>query len=129
VKNILIVEDQPDVLRLLEVVLRAEDRQVFLADNGEEAVRLARETRPAVILMDVMLPGKIDGYEASRLLKTDPVTAGCAIIIMTAKVQEQDRIDAFATGADDYIGKPFDLEDLKKRVETFLGGKNRQVSR
>jgi DNA-binding response OmpR family regulator len=129
VKNILIVEDQPDVLRLLEVVLRAEDRQVFLADNGEEAVRLARETRPAVILMDVMLPGKIDGYEASRLLKTDPVTAGCAIIIMTAKVQEQDRIDAFATGADDYIGKPFDLEDLKKRVETFLGGENRQVSR
>jgi DNA-binding response OmpR family regulator len=129
VKKILIVEDQADVLRLLEVVLRAEDRQVFLADNGEEAVRIARETRPAVILMDVMLPGKIDGYEASRLLKTDPATAGCAIIIMTAKVQEQDRIDAFAAGADDYIGKPFDLDDLKRRVETFLGGKSRQVSR
>jgi DNA-binding response OmpR family regulator len=123
VKKILIVEDQQDVQRLLEVVFKAEGLQVYLAEKGEEAIRIAREIKPDAILMDVMLPGRIDGFEATRLLKTDPATAGCAIIIMTAKVQEQDRIDAFAAGADDYIGKPFDLGDLKQRVETFLGGK------
>lgn len=119
-KKILIVEDQPEVLRLLEMVLSAEDRQVMLTDRGEEAVEIAREAVPDVILMDVMLPGEIDGYEATRALKNDPATAACAIIIMTAKVQEQDRIDAFEAGADDYIGKPFDLDDLKNKIEKFL---------
>jgi len=120
-KKILIVEDQTDVLKLLSMVLRAEDRQIFLAEKGEDALCIARESRPDVILMDVMLPGEVDGYQATRALKTDPATAGCAIIIMTAKVQEQDRIDAFEAGADDYLGKPFDLADLKSKVEKFLG--------
>jgi DNA-binding response OmpR family regulator len=71
--------------------------------------------------MDVMLPGEIDGYQATRTLKTDPTTAGCAVIIMTAKVQEEDRIEAFEAGADDYLGKPFDLADLKTKVNRFLG--------
>lgn len=121
-KKILIVEDQPDVLKLLEMVLHAKDRRIFLTEKGEEGVRIARETRPDVILMDVMLPGKIDGYQATRLLKADPETARCVIIIMTAKVQRQDRIDAIEAGADDYIGKPFDLGELKRKVEAFLDG-------
>lgn len=120
-KNILIVEDQPDVLKLLGVVLGAKDRQVLLTETAEEAVEIAQEVIPDVILMDVMLPGEMDGYEATRTLKGHPATAGCSIIIMTAKVQEQDRIDAFDAGADDYIGKPFDLGDLKNKVKKFLG--------
>jgi DNA-binding response OmpR family regulator len=121
VKKILIVEDQTDVLKLLGMVLKEEDRQMFLAETGEDALRIARESRPDVVLMDVMLPGKVDGYQATRTLKADPATAGCAVIIMTAKVQDQDRVEAFEAGADDYIGKPFNLTDLKSKVKTFLG--------
>ncbi len=120
-KKVLIVEDQPDLLRLLRVVLGAKDRQVLLTGTGEEAVEMAQEVIPDVILMDVMLPGEMDGYEATRIIKSDPATARCSIIIMTAKVQEQDRIDAFGAGADDYIGKPFNLADLKNKVEKSLG--------
>lgn len=120
-KKILIVEDQTDVLKLLAMVLRAENRRIFLAERGEDALRIARESRPDVILMDVMLPGEVDGYQATRTLKAEPATAGCAVIIMTAKVQEEDRIEAFEAGADDYLGKPFDLADLKRKVDKFLG--------
>ena len=119
-KKILIVEDQVDVLKLLEFVFKAENRKVFLAECGEEALEIARDTIPDVILLDIMLPGGIDGYEVARVLKNDPTTTNCAIIVMTAKVQEQDKIAALEAGADDFIGKPFDLEDLKTKVARFL---------
>lgn len=119
-KKILIVEDQVDVLKLLKMVLRAEDRKVFLAESGEEALEIARKALPDVVLLDIMLPDGIDGYEVARSLKNDPATANCSIIVMTAKVQEQDKKEASEAGADDFIGKPFDLEDLKNKVARFL---------
>jgi len=119
-KNILIVEDQVDVLKLLEMVLSAEGRKIFLSESGEEALELARKTIPDLVLLDIMLPGGIDGYEVARSLKNDPTTANCSIIAMTAKVQEQDRIEASEAGADDFIGKPFNLEDLKTKVARLL---------
>ncbi len=119
-KKILIVEDQVDVLKLLKMVLRAEDRKFFLTESGEEALEIARETIPDVVLLDIMLPGGIDGYEVARALKNDPTTANCSIIVMTAKVQEQDKIDAFEAGADDFISKPYNLEYLKNKVAKFL---------
>ncbi len=121
VKKILIVEDQLDIQKLLEKVLRAEDRQLLLTERGEEAVEMARQFIPDVILLDVMLPGGMNGYEVARTLKKDPVTVGCAIIIMTAKVQEEDKVEAFDAGANDFIGKPFNMLDLKNKVEKFLG--------
>ena len=119
-KKILIVEDQVDVLKLLGMVLRAEDRKFFLTESGEEALEIAREIIPDVVLLDIMLPGGIDGYAVARALKRDPTTANCRIIIMTAKVQEQDKLEALDAGADDFIGKPYNLEDLKNKVARFL---------
>ncbi|PLX82305.1 MAG: two-component system response regulator [Desulfuromonas sp.] len=119
-KKILIVDDQPEVKRLLEIILKGGGRQFFHADSGEEAVAIARSEKPDVILLDVMMPGGMDGYENTKALKEDPLTAACPIITMTAKVQAQDQEDAFAAGADDYIGKPFDISDLKEKVDKFL---------
>lgn len=119
-KNILIVEDQPDVLKLLEMVLRTEDRKILPAENGEKGLRIAREIHPDVVLLDIMLPGKIDGYQVAREIKKDPVTAKSSIIVMTANVQEKDRRKAMEAGADDFIGKPYDLNDLKSKVARFL---------
>lgn len=119
-KKILIVEDQVDVLKLLKMVLGAEGHKLFLAESGEEALEVARETIPDVVLLDIMLPGGIDGFAVARSLKADPKTASCAIIVMTARVQEQDKIEAMAAGADDFIGKPYNLEDLKNKVARFL---------
>lgn len=119
-KNILIVEDQLDVLKLLEMVLREEDRKIIPAENGEKGLKIAREISPDVVLLDIMLPGKMDGYEVARSIKSDPATAGCSIIVMTANVQTQDRIKALEAGADDFIAKPYSLEDLKNKVASFL---------
>ena len=118
--KILIVEDQVDILNLLKKVLEAGDREIFLAQCGEEAREIARETIPDVILLDIMFPGGIDGYEVARTLKRDPLTANCPIIVMTARVQEQDKAVAFAAGADDFIGKPYNLVDLKNRIARFI---------
>jgi CheY-like chemotaxis protein len=119
-KNILIVEDQVEALKLLGLVLRAEDRKIFLTESGEEALEVARENVPDLVLLDIMLPGGIDGYEVARSLKSDPMTARSAIVVMTAKVQEQDKKDAFDAGADDFIRKPYKLVDLKNKVARFL---------
>jgi len=120
-KKILIVEDQPEVCRLLEIVLRHKGRELLFAESGEEGLALACANRPDLILLDLMMPGEIDGYEVARQLKGSPATAGMHIIVMTAKVGEQDRQLAFAAGADDYITKPFDVHDLKGRVARVLG--------
>lgn len=120
-KKILIVEDQVDILKLLKKVLESVDREVFLAESGDEALRIAHEKIPDVILLDIMLPGGIDGYEVARILKKDPLTCNCSIIVMTAKAQERDKLVAFEAGADDFIGKPFNLVDLKSRIAHFIG--------
>jgi CheY-like chemotaxis protein len=120
VKKILIVEDQTEVLKLLGMILGAEDRKIFFAANGQEALELAKDIIPDLVLLDIMLPGGINGYEVARTLKSDPKTANCAIIVMTARVQDQDKIDAKNAGADDFIGKPYNLENLKNKVAKFL---------
>lgn len=119
-KKILIVDDQIEISRLLEVVLRGEGRQLFFAFSGGEAVEAARREVPDLILLDVMMPGGLDGYEVARILKADPQTRHCRIIAVTAKVQNRDRHHAFAAGVDDYIVKPFDVLALQRKVADLL---------
>ena len=120
-KKILIVDDQSEVRELVEVTLRLEDYQIFQAKNGDEAIKLARAEKPDLVIMDVMMPGGIDGLEATRVLKNDPETKGCQIIMLTAKGQQDDQEKGFKAGADDYFSKPFSPLELIKKVEEVLG--------
>lgn len=119
-KKILIVDDQSDVQKLLAIVLNRKDRLLLYAASGEEAITIARAEIPDLILLDVMMPGGMDGYQAARILKLEDATCGCPIIAMTARAQEEDRREAFAAGADAYVSKPFDMVDLQIKVETLL---------
>ncbi len=84
-KKILIVDDQAEVRELVEVTLRIEDYQIFKAKSGEEAIEIATAEKPELIIMDIMMPGGMDGLEATRIIKNDPETGGCKVIMLTAK--------------------------------------------
>ena len=91
------------------------------AESGKEATTVAKTEKPDLIIMDVMMPGEIDGLEATRILKNDPETRGCTIIMLTAKGMADDRKIGFAAGADDYFVKPFSPLKLINKVEGVLG--------
>jgi len=120
-KKILITDDKVEVRRLVEMTLRVGDYQVFQAENGEKAVEIAKTEKPDLIIMDIMMPGGMDGLEATRIIKNDPETKDCTIIMLTAKGQKADREEGFEAGADDYFAKPFSPLELIKKVEEVLG--------
>nr|HID59846.1 response regulator [Desulfobacterales bacterium] len=120
-KKILIVDDQKEVRDLVEVTLRVGDYQVFKAKSGEEALEIVKAEKPDLIIMDIMMPGGIDGLEATRILKGDPQTKDCRVIMLTAKGQEADKEKGFEAGADEYFVKPFSPLELIKKVEDILG--------
>jgi two-component system phosphate regulon response regulator PhoB len=120
-KKILVVDDMKEIRELVEFTLRSEDYQIFQAKSGDEAIKLARAEKPDLVIMDIMMPGGIDGLEATRVLKNDPETKECTIIILTAQGQQADREAGFEAGADDYFAKPFSPLELIKKVEEVLG--------
>ncbi len=120
-KKILIVDDQMEVRRLVEITLRVEDYQILQAESGEKAIEIVKTEKPDLIIMDIMMPGGIDGIEATRILKNDPETKDSTIIVLTAKGQEADSKKGFEAGADDYFIKPFSPLELIKKVEEVLG--------
>jgi len=120
-KKILIVDDQAEVGRLVEMTLKVGDYQVLQAKSGKEAIEIGKTEKPDLIIMDIMMPGDIDGLEATRVLKNDPETKDSKIIMLTAKGQETDREKGFEAGADDYFAKPFSPLELIKKVEEVLG--------
>jgi CheY-like chemotaxis protein len=119
-KKILIVDDQPTIRRLVEISLRTEDRQILEAESGEQAIELAQAERPDLIIMDLMMPGGMDGFEAVEILKADPVTRDCPVLVLTAKDQKAERERAFEVGARDYLAKPFKLDVLVRKVEGLM---------
>jgi len=121
VKKILVVDDQALLRELVRVTLMSDRCEVIEAQSGEEAIEIAQAQKPDLILMDIMMPGGMDGFEASRILKSTDETASCPIIAMTAKVQQADREKAKQSGVDDYLTKPFSLADLRSRVEAHIG--------
>jgi two-component system, OmpR family, phosphate regulon response regulator PhoB len=120
VKKILIVDDVEEIRDLVEKTLRRTDRQVFKADNGEKGVKIAIAEAPDLIMMDVMMPGSIDGLEATRFLKNHPQTRKSKIVLLTAKGQTVDREKGIEAGADDYIAKPFSPLELMRKVDEIL---------
>ena len=120
---ILVADDDPDIVRFVEVNLRLEGFEVQSASNGSDAIRRAREIDPELILLDWMMPDK-DGLEVCQALRADPATAHVSIVMLTAKAMAEDRIAGLDQGADDYICKPFDPAELIARVKSALRRKH-----
>jgi len=118
-KKILIVEDIAMNRRLIRDILTYHGYEVIEAENGEEAVRIAREQKPDLIIMDLQMP-VMNGYEAIKVLKSDPVTKNIKILAVTSFAMAGDREKALETGADDYISKPINTRELPKVVERLL---------
>lgn len=120
-KKILIVDDQEEVRELVEVTLRDEDYRIFQAASGEEAIQVARRERPDLVILDIMMPGGMDGFETCRRLKEDDETGSCRVLFLTARGQEVDRDKGLESGAVGYFVKPFSPLELLSRVEEVLG--------
>ena len=120
-KKVLIVDDKAEIRRLVEITLRVGDYDILQAQNAREAVEIARNNKPDLIIMDIMMPGSMDGLEATRILKGDPETKDSIIIMLTAKGQESEKEKGIEAGADDYFVKPFSPLELIKKIEEVLG--------
>ena len=116
-QTILVVEDEPAMLRGISDALRAKGYSVLTAADGEKGLELAAASRPDLVLLDVMLP-KVNGYEVCRLLREEGMDV--PILMLTAKDQESDVVLGLNIGADDYVTKPFSIRELLARVNAFL---------
>jgi DNA-binding response OmpR family regulator len=119
--TILVVDDDPVILQLLQVNFELEGFEVLTAADGESALAQARDHAPAVIVTDVMMP-RMSGLELLGKLKTDASTAGIPVLLLTAKAQQADIRSGHEAGADDYVTKPFDPIDLVERVNRLIQG-------
>jgi two-component system, OmpR family, phosphate regulon response regulator PhoB len=117
--TILVIEDEPALLKVLDYNFKQAGHDVLLAPRGSDGLRLAREHRPDVVLLDQMLPD-VQGTEVCRSLQQDPVTRNVPIVFVTARGDEVDRIVAFELGAVDYVVKPFSVRELMLRVQAIL---------
>lgn len=117
--TVLVVDDDPVILKLLEVNFEMEGFQVVRAADGAEGLQRAREVRPDIVVLDVMMP-RMTGYEVAKALREDDGTAHIPIIFVTARAQSHDVERGMELGVDDYVTKPFDPLDLIARVNTLL---------
>jgi DNA-binding response OmpR family regulator len=118
-QKILIIEDESDIAESLRYNFHREGYLVEIAESGEKGLRLALESTPALIILDLMLPG-MNGIELCRRFRREPQTKKTPIIMLTAKVTESDKIQGLETGADDYIAKPFSVKEVLARVRAVL---------
>ena len=117
--EILIADDDPYIQRSLSFVLRKERFEVEVASNGEEALNKARELKPKIIILDLMMP-KLNGFAACRSIKSDPGTKNSYVIMLTAKGQEVDREMGLREGADEFMTKPFSPKEIVAKVRSIL---------
>ncbi len=118
-ERIHVLEDETSIRELIRYNLERERYQFFGADSGKEALQLARRLRPDLVLLDLMLPD-MDGLEVCRVLRADSATAGILIVLLTARTEDIDIVAGLATGADDYITKPFQPRVLLARLKAIL---------
>ncbi len=118
-QKIMIVDDEMDTLLPLKRSLEAEGYVVVEAVNGYEAIEKSKEELPELIVLDLLLPG-IDGFEVCTQLKKDALTEKIPVIMLTAKDEVRDKVEGMELGADDYVTKPFNLNELKARIRNIL---------
>ena len=118
-KTILIVEDEPRNLKLLRDLLQRFGYEILEATDGEQGVKSAGEKMPDLILMDIMMP-KMDGLEATRVIKANTKTKHIPIIALTSYAMKGDREKTIEAGCDGYIAKPIDIKEVLKTIETYL---------
>ena len=118
-KKILIVDDEQDIVETLKFMLEAQGYECFCAYDGETGLNLAKEIIPDLMILDVMMP-KINGYKISRLLKYDNKYKDIPIIMVTARSQEDDKAIGHETGVNEYITKPFELDEVISKVKEYL---------
>ena len=123
--KILLVDDEPSLVKVVSRRLEAEGFKVRAAFDGEEALRLVTEERPELIILDVMLP-KMNGHEVCRKLKWDARYQKIPVLMFTAKVQEKDEKIGFEAGADAYVCKPFRASELIEKIKFLLNGGAKQ---
>src|SRR4026209_1751886 len=117
--KILIVDDEPDILELIEYNLKKEGYLVYTASNGQEGVAVAKKVIPDLIILDIMMP-KMDGIEACRIMRTMPEFKNTFMVFLTARSEEYSEIAGFNVGADDYIAKPIKPRALVSRINAIL---------
>ncbi|HJZ86588.1 MAG TPA: response regulator [Polyangia bacterium] len=119
VRTLLVADDDPEVRRIVGSAARKQGLRVIEAEDGERALRLIREEKPDVVVLDIIMP-KRDGRDVCRLVRADPAFKDVAIILFTAKDNQSDRVSGLQVGADDYITKPFRIDMLMRRIEHLL---------
>jgi DNA-binding response OmpR family regulator len=119
VTAVLVADDDADIRDLVAFKLEQAGLEVITVGDGQAAVEQARARRPALAVLDVSMP-LLSGIEVCRMLRADPATAGMLIIMLTARVQEQDVDGGFSAGADDYVTKPFSPRELVSRIQALL---------
>jgi len=120
-KKILIVDDRVEVQELLAATFRRQDYRVLKAGSGREAVDTAIQHKPDLVVMDLIMPGDLDGIEATRVLKGDPRTSSCKVMIVTGKQGARALKEGTEAGADAFFFKPFSPLELLRKVEEILG--------
>jgi DNA-binding response OmpR family regulator len=126
-ERVLVIDDEPDMLELIEVNLTRGGFEVLSASNGKDGLEMARQTVPELIVLDVMLP-ELGGLEVCKSLRRDSATADIPILMLTARATEIDRVLGLELGADDYVTKPFSTRELVLRVKNLLRRKTNKVT-
>lgn len=127
-KKILIVEDRPEIRKLVAMAIRELPYELIEAESGDAGLLAVSEHLPDLVLLDVMMPGHLDGLSVCRAIKSDPVLACIPVVMVTALAQESDIEKGGEAGAEDYLVKPFSLVKLKETLNYYIGqqiwGKN-----
>jgi DNA-binding response OmpR family regulator len=117
--NILVIDDDEIVARTIERALRSNELRVTVANSGVEGLKIARRRRPDLVILDVIMPG-MDGYAVCREMRADKLLEEVPVLFLTARAKDDDRIAGFLAGGDDYLAKPFNIDELGLRVRAIL---------
>ncbi len=117
--KILVIEDEPNILKLVSFILKSSHYSTLEANCGKDGIEKARKEKPDLIVLDVMMPN-MDGFEVAKILTADKATKGIPILMLSSKAQFEDKMKGIDSGATDYITKPFEKEELLEKVREFL---------